>query len=70
MRRMYPAGEYFHPDVTPDWGDRHGLVWRDAPIPPRFHRCRVWSYGWWAGTRIERCACGGTRYDGGAWFGG
>lgn len=44
------------------WARRGGLGWQNAPLPPRWHRCRPWHVGY-LGQRIERCACGATRSD-------
>lgn len=44
-----------------------GVMWLDAPIPSRFHRCTPQTRG--VAMSIERCACGGLRYDGnGPWI--
>lgn len=51
--------------MTERW-DYHGVDWYDAPIPRRFHRCRVQTDGWVDFTHIQRCACGAIRiYDSG-----
>lgn len=36
--------------------------WRDAPLPRRIHRCRVWTlwYDRHLGP-VHRCPCGATR---------
>lgn len=47
---------------------KDGLGWWKAPIPKRFHRCRVQTYGYLNLTFIERCACGAMRMDGGRWM--
>lgn len=53
-----------------DLEHRNGLWWHDAPIPSRWHRCRAWTAGWFAGHHhVERCACGATRLDWMTWTG-
>ncbi len=37
--------------------------WHQAPIPRRWHRCQVWSSGPIRGRVIQRCACGGIRWE-------
>lgn len=47
----------------------NGVHWFDAPKPWRWHRCRPQTRGFILGDFIERCACGGLRYDGhGPWI--
>jgi hypothetical protein len=56
------------PDM-PGFAHRDGVWWHDAPLPPRWHRCQPWSRGVTPSfTRVERCACGATRLDGGPWL--
>jgi hypothetical protein len=54
-----------------------GVAWFDAPMPPRSHACWVQSTylpqspsaGLVVTGQIDRCACGGLRYDGfGPWI--
>ena len=49
---------------------KDGVAWNDAPLPPRWHRCKVQTRGYDRLELIERCACGATRFDGGGvWVG-
>jgi hypothetical protein len=41
-----------------------GVPWYDAPVPPRFHRCKPQTRGWYKTSFIERCACGAIRSQG------
>lgn len=43
--------------------NRDGLLWFEAPLPPREHVCTAWSSQIDALglSIIERCACGGVR---------
>jgi hypothetical protein len=45
-----------------------GVLWADAPLPPRWHRCTTQTRGWIGLNWIERCACGATKLDG-RWIG-
>lgn len=47
--------------------NKDGVPWYKAPLPPRFHRCRVHSSGSPNGEFIGRCACGAT-YIAGGWI--
>lgn len=49
--------------------DRGGVSWHEAPIPSRWHRCQVQTYGYlnWF-ELVERCACGAIRMDGRSWL--
>jgi hypothetical protein len=42
---------------------RCGLYWDQAPLPPRFHRCRPWTVGF-DGLKppTRRCACGAISF--------
>jgi hypothetical protein len=45
-----------------------GVDWMDAPLPPRFHRCKPQTRGGVNRfTRVYRCACGGVSMDGRYW---
>jgi hypothetical protein len=45
-----------------------GIMWNDAPLPPRWHRCGAQTRGWISLNYIERCPCGATRLaPGGRW---
>ena len=56
----------------------NGLWWYDHPLPKRWHRCKVYTYGYYDRVLIngymdqnlvERCACGAIRYGHGRhWF--
>lgn len=49
--------------------DRGGVAWHNAPIPSRWHRCRVQTYGYLNWFELyERCACGAIRMDGRFWL--
>lgn len=38
---------------------RGGVWWHKAPVPPRSHKCVVWTRSWFNYTELaERCACG------------
>lgn len=50
----------FHKDDVP---------WHDAKVPCRLHRCRPKTTGFDAGLKVERCACGASRCNGGSWIG-
>lgn len=38
-----------------------GVIWADAPLPRRWHRCTPQTRGWLGANYTERCACGATR---------
>jgi hypothetical protein len=38
-----------------------GVLWADAPLPRRWHRCRPQTRGWIRAGYTERCACGAGR---------
>lgn len=46
----------------------NGVWWHKAPLPPRLHRCTPQSRAVISDRKVERCACGATRLDDGAWF--
>lgn len=48
--------------------NRDDILWADAPIPRRWHRCTAWTYGYCYGSFYERCACGAVRRDRRSWF--
>lgn len=53
--RMGPGVNLFHLDRVP---------WNRAPIPPKEHKCVAQTIGkGLVGETIERCACGGMRFD-------
>lgn len=37
---------------------KDGVPWWEAPVPRRFHRCRVQTMGKLGSEWIYRCACG------------
>ena len=41
---------------------RNGVEWADAPLPFWLHRCKPQTRGWVGFDRVERCACGATRF--------
>ena len=43
-----------------------GVDWVDAPLPSRRHSCWPQTRGVFDREMVERCACGATRFDGGA----
>jgi hypothetical protein len=44
-------------------------AWFNAPLPPRLHECSAVQSGHVAsGSFCERCACGGSRRNGGPWM--
>lgn len=43
-------------------------AWMRAPLPLRFHRCVPTTTALLITGRVERCACGGIRLDGGMWL--
>lgn len=46
-----------------------GIVWHQAPVPRRWHRCWPQSRGQYKYTTlIERCPCGAVRLDGARWW--
>jgi len=49
---------------------RDDVPWWEAPIPRRLHRCSAQTTGWRnILDLVERCACGGIRFDGhGRWL--
>lgn len=64
-----PTGPFVAGYKSPDHGrteihNRNGILWANAEIPPIRHDCYVQTYAWlnWF-TMVERCACGGMRYD-------
>jgi hypothetical protein len=38
-----------------------GVVWAEAPVPARWHRCQPQTRGRIGPDYIERCACGAIR---------
>jgi len=43
----------------------NGVPWYKATIPPRWHRCKPQTKGWYRDTTpIQRCACGAIRSPG------
>lgn len=53
---------YHSPDRSVELHHLDGVKWHDAPIPRRWHRCWVQTYGYtgWFNL-VERCACGAIR---------
>lgn len=47
---------------------RNGVPWFEAPLPHRFHRCKVQTQGWVDLDFIERCACGAVRLQRSGWW--
>lgn len=49
---------------------RKGVLWHDAPLPRRGHRCKTWTVGkTWDNQRVDYCACGAVRMnDTGPWL--
>lgn len=51
-----------------------GVWWYEAPLPPRWHRCRPWTTGRVDSENlgpkmIHRCACGAMRFgEKGVWI--
>jgi hypothetical protein len=45
------------------------IPWYEAKIPFWLHFCKTQTTGWvsWF-TKVDRCACGAIRRDGGRWF--
>lgn len=42
--------------------DLDGVSWHEAPIPRRWHKCWVQTWGWLGYfDRVQRCACGAIR---------
>ncbi len=58
----------------PDLGlmvNRDGILWADAPLPRRWHRCKVWTApgpNAWKDRILQgfdgRCACGAIKWEG------
>lgn len=47
---------------------RDGIPWHGAPLPRRWHRCRVQTAGRVRYfTTVCRCSCGAIAIDGGQW---
>lgn len=42
------------------------VPWYDAPLPRRWHRCRVQTRAY-IGEVVDRCACGAIRWNGKRW---
>jgi hypothetical protein len=42
-----------------------GIHWTDAPLPPRWHRCKPQTRGYATGEFVQRCACGAVWILGG-----
>jgi hypothetical protein len=38
-----------------------GVLWADASLPPRWHRCEPQTRRWMSLSYTERCACGAIR---------
>jgi hypothetical protein len=69
LPKDYPDADQFQLEYMSPHGDvalwnRDGVPWPDAPLPPRFHRCKAQTAGWtnWF-EFIERCACGAARMN-------
>lgn len=45
-----------------------GVLWYEAKVPRRFHRCYAHTTGVVSFKMVERCACGAIRIDGGRWM--
>lgn len=41
----------------------NGIPWHEAPLPRRFHRCWIQTYGMVGGIIVSRCPCGAISYD-------
>lgn len=46
---------------------KDGIPWDEAPIPRRWHRCKVQTEAWFGFRQYLKCACGAVRIDGGSW---
>lgn len=42
---------------------REGIMWHEAVLPFRLHRCRAQSSGWVNDYLVDRCSCGALRVD-------
>lgn len=43
----------------PQFYDRGGILWTDAPIPPKLHKCFAWTkMNKGFNPTVSRCACG------------
>lgn len=47
--------------------DLDGVHWSDAPVPPRWHRCKAQTQGLLPTGWVSRCACGAISKDGRWW---
>ena len=58
--------EWVNDPRHPDGFHRRGVIWYDATLPWRWHRCRPWSRITLSDTfrLVERCACGCAACDG------
>lgn len=45
-----------------------GVLWYEAKVPRRFHRCYAHMTGLASFKMVERCACGAIRIDGDRWM--
>lgn len=41
----------------------NGVSWIDAPVPRRWHFCRIQTWGMVGVTMYARCACGAVRSE-------
>ena len=61
---------HISPDGKLEVEHLNGVAWHDAPLPSRWHRCWPQTRAWMDYfTKVERCACGATRFDGRGWVG-
>lgn len=51
------------PEKSPiDWmSNRDGVFFLDAPMPRKWHRCKIQTTARTRNGTIHRCACGGMR---------
>ena len=47
--------------------DLNGVSWSDAPVPPRWHRCKAQTQGLLPTGWVYRCACGAISSDARWW---
>ena len=60
---------YKAPDGSLELEHLDGVGWFDAPLPPRFHRCRPQTRAWTGYVdRVYRCPCGAISEDGKHWL--
>lgn len=61
--------EYKAPDGSVEVHNLNGISWIEAPIPRKWHKCWVQTWGWTGYfNKVYRCACGAISNDRKVWI--